>query len=51
MKDILIKLNVKKQWEIGRGHIPHRSGSGKHDNRPKRLRTRRSQNEAAIRDN
>ena len=50
MKKTTIKLNVKEQWEVGRGHTPHRSGSGKHDSRPRKLRTRRAQNQAAIRE-
>lgn len=36
--------------KISKGHTPHRGGSGQHDNRPNRLRTRKSQNQRAIRD-
>ena len=43
-----VKLNVKPIWQIGKGHSPHRSGSGTHDSRPKRQRTRGSANRKAI---
>ena len=45
-KKIVIVLEPKK---VARGHAPHRSGSGVHDNRPKRLRTRAAANRQAIR--
>jgi hypothetical protein len=35
-----IKTKVKKPWELPHGHNSHRSGSGSHDNRPRRVRTR-----------
>lgn len=35
-----IKVSTKKYWEVSRGHNTHRSGSGNHDNRPRRVRTR-----------
>ena len=35
-----IETKVKKPWELARGHNSHRSGSGSHDNRPRRIRTR-----------
>ena len=35
-----IKVSTKKPWELSRGHNSHRSGSGHHDNRPRRVRTR-----------
>ena len=41
-KNIKIKINVKPIWKIGMGHNDHISGSGKHDNRPKRERTRKA---------
>lgn len=44
-----IKLNVKKQWEVGQGHAPHRSGAGQHqDKRTKRLNTRAARNRKAM---
>lgn len=47
-----IKLNCKKQWEVGQGHRPHQSGAGQHlDKRSKRLRTRATQVRKAIREN
>jgi hypothetical protein len=49
-KKIVVKLNVRPLWEIGNGHNEHRSGSGQHDNRPKRIRTRGSQKRQAISD-
>ena len=44
---IIIKADPTK---VKRGHQPHLSGAGVHDNRPKRLRTRSSQLRAALRD-
>ena len=35
-----LKVSTKKPWEVSRGHNNHRSGSGSHDNRPRRVRTR-----------
>ena len=35
-----VKVSTKKPWEVSRGHNSHRSGSGTHDNRPRRVRTR-----------
>ncbi len=35
-----IKVSTKKPWEVSRGHNIHRSGSGTHDNRSRRVRTR-----------
>jgi len=45
-----IHLNVKPIWEVGRGHANHISGSGSHDNRPKRGRTRGDQKRRVMRD-
>lgn len=45
-----IHLNVKPIWEASRGHADHISGSGTHDNRPKRSRTRGDANRKAMRD-
>jgi hypothetical protein len=45
-----IKLNTKKPWEVGRGHTAHRGGSGQHDPRPKRERTRKNINDKAIKE-
>lgn len=49
-KTIIINLNLKKVWELPRGHEDHLTGTGVHDNRPKRLRTRAAANRKAIRD-
>jgi hypothetical protein len=43
-----IKLNLKKIWEISRGHQEHDQGCGKHDSRPRKERTRRDQLRKAI---
>jgi hypothetical protein len=43
-----IKIKKKKLWEISKGHNEHRSGSGTHDSRPKRARTRSNINRRAI---
>lgn len=50
MKKIKIKLNARPVWELGKGHNEHRSGSGIHDNRPKRQRTRQAQKRRALDD-
>lgn len=49
-KNFTITLNVRNFWEIGKGHMSHLSGSGTHDSRPKRQRTRGDSNRKAIRD-
>ncbi len=36
----IIKVAVKQVWEGPKSHTPHKSGSGEHDSRPKRERTR-----------
>ena len=46
----IIKIKTKKIWEISKGHTAHRSGSGIHDNRPKRQRTRQAQKSSWKRD-
>jgi len=43
-----IKTKVKKPWELARGHNSHRSGSGSHDNRPRRIRTRMDARRVAL---
>ncbi len=43
-----IKVSTKKPWEVSRGHNSHRSGSGNHDNRPRRVRTRMDIRRRAI---
>jgi hypothetical protein len=43
-----IKVKTKKPWEVSRGHNIHRSGSGNHDNRPRRVRTRMDIRRRAI---
>jgi hypothetical protein len=45
-----IKLNTKPTWKISRGHSDYRGGAGKHDNRPRKLRTKSAQKNQAIRD-
>lgn len=49
-KKIVLSLNIRPLWELGKGHNPHKSGSGQHDNRPKRLRTRGAKNRKALND-
>ena len=46
-KKIIIELKPKK---VAFGHSEHRSGSGQHDRRPKRFRTRAEINKKAIQD-
>lgn len=48
MKNNKIKINTKKIWQIGKGHNNHLSGSGEHDNRPNRQRTRGDINRKII---
>lgn len=36
----VLRLKSRPVWEAKRGHAPDRSGSGEHDTRPKRKRTR-----------
>ena len=43
-----IKVKTKKPWEVSRGHNSYRSGSGTHDNRPHRVRTRMDVRRRAI---
>lgn len=45
-----ISLNIRPVWKLGKGHNNHRSGSGTHDSRPKRQRTRGSANRRAMED-
>ena len=45
-KDFVISIKLTKRT----GHHNHRSGSGQHDSRPKRERTRNSQNRKSIND-
>ena len=45
-----VKIKVRKQWEVARGHAEHISGSGSHDSRPKRLRTRSNQQKFFMRE-
>lgn len=47
-RNFKIKLNVRPIWKIGHGHNQHLSGSGNHDSRGKRLRTRCAQNKKAL---
>jgi len=43
-----VKVSTKKPWEVSRGHNSYRSGSGNHDNRPRRVRTRMDIRRRAI---
>ena len=45
-----VKISPRKVWELGLGHNAHRPGSGVHDSRPKRQRTRREQTEAYVKE-
>lgn len=49
-KPIIVKLNLKPFWKIGHGHADHLSGSGQHDHRPKRLRTRSAMKRHSMND-
>lgn len=49
-KMITISLNLKRVWELPRGHSEHLTGTGVHDNRPKRSRTRGDAKRKAIRE-
>jgi len=44
----IIQLKKINPWDVKKGHNSHISGSGTHDNRPKRERTRKSANDKAI---
>ena len=43
-----VKTKVKKPWELPHGHNSHRSGSGSHDNRARRIRTRMDARRVAL---
>ena len=43
MKPQKISLKTKKPWQLPKGHTEHQSGSGEHDSREKRKRTRKEQ--------
>lgn len=47
-KGIVLTLTVRPIWAIGKGHNSHRGGGGSHDNRPKRERTRQSQERRSM---
>lgn len=49
-KNMVVKLNVRPIWMLGTGHHEHKSGSGQHDNRQKRLRTRGDVKRRAVSD-
>ena len=41
-KTIKLETNPKEEWEVSKGHMPHRGGGGLHkDRRTKRARTRK----------
>ena len=49
MKTETIKISVKQSWQVSRGHLGPKSGSGVHqDRRTKRNRTRSAQRRAAL---
>lgn len=51
MMSQILKINVKRPWEISKGHNSHRGGAGCHqDRRTKRCRTRSEQNRKAIKE-
>jgi hypothetical protein len=45
-----INIKNKKVWELPDGHHDYRSGSGTHDSRPRRLKTRANVTREAIRE-
>ena len=47
-KTIIIKLTVKPQWKVARGHQPHLNGGAMADRRIGRCKTRADQNRKAI---
>jgi hypothetical protein len=49
-QDNIIKLKPLNPWDVGKGHQSHISGSGTHDARPKRQRTRKASNDASIKE-
>jgi len=50
MRKFSIHINTKPVWKISRGHADYRGGAGKHDNRPRKLRTRAAQKNQAMKD-
>jgi len=45
-----VKINPRKVWELPTGHTSHRSGSGVHNNKPRRQRTRQAANNSIIKE-
>ena len=45
-----VKINPRKVWELPMGHTSHRSGSGVHNNKPRRQRTRQAANNSIIKE-
>jgi hypothetical protein len=45
-----INLNLKKIWEVPKGHQEHDQGCGRHNDKPRKQRTRRDEVRQAIRD-
>lgn len=43
------KKLTKKPWAISHGHLPHMSGAGVHDSRPRGQRDRSGTKQAQIR--
>jgi hypothetical protein len=48
MKIEKIKLNIRPIYKLAKGHYNHISGSGQHDHRSKRQRTRNNINRKSI---
>lgn len=46
----VIKMPTKQLHQSPKGHKPHNTGTGHHDSRPNRKRTRSNANKAAIKD-
>ena len=45
-----ITVKIKKPWQVAKGHPAHRSGTGSHNNQPKRNRTRSTRNHQASKE-
>ena len=45
-----INLNLKKIWEVSRGHQENDQGCGIHHTKPRKQRTRKDEVKRAIRD-
>jgi hypothetical protein len=45
-----IKINPRKVWQLPTGHHNHQTGSGIHNTKPKRLRTRQAITASSIKE-